>query len=384
MLCRRLLEKPVGEWQVLEAASGAEGLECAAAAEVDCILLDYRLPDVDGVEFLEKLRRQAGSAAAPVVMLTGQGSEEIAVSAVKGGAQDYLVKGTLTTASLERTLRAAMKQASLERELEKKRQALEAANGELRDRNEDLQRFHHVVSHELRTPLTAALEFARMLLDGLAGPLTDTHREHIRFIKEACDQMTTHVNDLLDLTRMETGALTVRPRAICLSSVVGQVLTSVSLAARRQRVRLLDQVPVNLPPILADGNRIAQVLTNLLTNAVKFTPRDGEVAVIGQHLAGSRFVAVSVRDTGRGIAPEDLERVFERSYQTCDADRENEGGLGLGLAISREIVRLHGGEIQVRSASGKGSTFTFDLPLLVGAGPVATSIAAERSKPASQ
>jgi signal transduction histidine kinase len=365
-LCRRLLENSKGAWQVLEAEVGEEGLACAFGEQPDCILLDYRLPDMDGLEFLIGLAKDASRPPPPVIIMSGQGNEEVAVAALKQGALDYLVKGTVTHDSLTRALRAAIGRTLLERELDDKRRALESANETLRHQNEELQRFHHGVSHELRTPLAAALEFARLMLDDLTDVLAPMHRRHLQFIKDACDQMTVHVKDLVDSARVETGKFTLRVQSADLRSVSRRALTSVSPIARRQDVSLIEDVPASLPAVLIDEVRVVQVLTNLLTNGLKFTPAQGRITLRGRHRPGHPFIVVSVEDTGRGIDSSDLARIFDRSYQIHSSDHVVRGGLGLGLSIAREIVASHGGEIWAESERGGGSILSFSLPLAPG------------------
>jgi signal transduction histidine kinase len=366
-LYRRLLKSLGGEWALVEAGSGDEGLERAAAERPDCILLDYQLPDVDGLEFLDALGRR-GRNHVPVVMVTGQGSEDVAASAVKGGAHEYLVKGKVTRDSLERALRSAIRQAALQCELEDKRRALELSNRELHRRNDAIRRFHHTLSHELRSPLTAAREFALLLIDGLEGPLTPAQHRDIEAVKEACDQMAVYVDDLIDATRLETGKLHVEPVPIALAEPVRRAVVPAYRAAAERGLRLVDRVPPDLPPVLADEVRIAQVLTNLLNNALKFTPKGGEIAIEAAPRPADGLVVVSVSDTGRGIAPAELARIFDPFYQAQGVEGSGEGGLGLGLWIVKEIVTLHGSEICAESTPGRGSRFSFTLRLAPPAG----------------
>jgi signal transduction histidine kinase len=200
-----------------------------------------------------------------------------------------------------------------------------------------------------------------LLLDGSAGPLTAAQREYVEYVRDACGQMTMHVDDLLDLTRVETGKLTLRLRVGTMDGVLRQALRPFLRAAGLRNVRMRVDVPSGLPPVVFDAPRIVQVLANLLGNALKFTLPFGEIAVRARHDRAQGCVVVAVADTGEGIATEALPRVFERAYQAAeDGHRE---GLGLGLAIAREIVLLHGGRIQAESVPGRGSTFSFTLPV---------------------
>jgi two-component system sensor histidine kinase GlrK len=220
----------------------------------------------------------------------------------------------------------------------------------------------------MKTPLTSAREFVSIVLDGLAGSLSEAQREYLSYARESCDQMTLGLNDLLDSTRLETGKLHIALQPGCVSSLVARVVVSMAPQAQDKRIQLEQSIAPDLPQVLMDEKRITQVLTNLLSNALKFTPEGGEVSVrVGSDPGRPRCVLVSVSDTGRGIERAQLDQVFDRLYQIRSGDATIEGGLGLGLYICREVVRLHGGEIWVDSTPGKGSTFFFTVPKCVPA-----------------
>jgi two-component system sensor histidine kinase/response regulator len=223
--------------------------------------------------------------------------------------------------------------------------------------------FYHMLSHELKTPLTAAREFVAIVLDGLVGPLTDEQREYLALAKDSCDQMTLGLNDLLDVTRLDTGKLHIVPRPTCFGAVVSRAIVSMAPVAQDKEILLQRIIASDLPEVFIDEKRITQVLTNLLSNALKFTSIGGEIVVKADHdPQRPAWVLVSVSDTGRGIAPEQLNCIFDRLYQVQSEDAGMAGGLGLGLHICQEVVRLHGGEIWVDSTLGKGSTFFFTIP----------------------
>jgi len=219
------------------------------------------------------------------------------------------------------------------------------------------------VSHELRTPLNAVYQFVTILKRGLAGPIQTEQREYLEDIERNLNQLRTLISDLLDSSRAESGKLTIRLRRFELQGTVEEVVRTVRSAAAEKRIALQAELPGDLPPVVADPDRVRQVLTNLLDNAQKFTPEGGSItiraAVFDQN---PRFVRVSVTDTGRGIAPSDHQRIFSRLAQVNATGEESRKGLGLGLFICKEIVRRHGGDIGVESTLGTGSTFYFTLP----------------------
>jgi PAS domain S-box-containing protein len=242
---------------------------------------------------------------------------------------------------------------------------LEQSNRDLQRRNQEIQTFYHTLSHELKTPLTSAREFVSIVIDGLAGPLNETQLEYLGIAKESCDQLRLYVNDLLDVTRLETGKLSLDIQAVPLAALIERVVEMLAPAAAGKGVSLSCDSQPDLPAVPIDKQRILQVLTNLTTNAIKFTPAGGQIRLsLSQGTADPECLQVAVRDTGRGIPKDQLDLIFNRLYQVNEGDRaaESWSGLGLGLYICQELVQLHGGRISVESELGQGSTFTFTIP----------------------
>jgi signal transduction histidine kinase len=282
---------------------------------------------------------------------------------MKAGAADYMPKSVVSAKTLQRAIANVVNQFKLRAALEEQRCILGQTNQELRRRNKEIQSFYHMLSHELKTPLTAVREFVSIVLDGFAGPLSDAQREYLRIAKDSCDQITLGLNDLLDATRLDTGKLRIAPCPTAIGAVVVQAVAAMVPTAQSKGVRLRHVIAPDLPDVFIDGRRITQILANLLSNALKFTPAGGEVEVeVSDDPQRLVCVRVSVSDTGRGIEPEQLGYIFDRLYQGGIDETTFEGGLGLGLYICQELVRLHGGEIWVESTPGKGSTFSFTLP----------------------
>ena len=226
-----------------------------------------------------------------------------------------------------------------------------------------MQNFYHTLSHELKTPLTSAREFIAIVLDGLAGGLNETQKEYLRISMDSCNQLRICLNDLLDATRLETGKLSIDLKPASLGAVAQRVVSALRPAAAGKRIALECEVEPDLALVCLDENRITQVITNLVNNALKFTEADGRIVVhVGMSPGQPEAIELSVSDTGCGIPPEQLGRIFDRLYQIKSGDATTDQGIGLGLYICRELVRLHGGEISVDSDIGAGSTFTFTLP----------------------
>jgi signal transduction histidine kinase len=289
----------------------------------------------------------------PVVVLSGQDDEVLAMKAVHHGVQDYLVKGNISSKNLERAMRYAVERQALLRSLEiAQKQQLEFKN-----------RFLSHVSHELRTPLTCIHQYVSLLVDGLAGPLSPDQNDHLKTVLKSVNQLHAMIRDLLEATRAESGKMRIEPRCVALPELVHQAAAMLRPTANERNVGLEIGIDQRLPLVHADPDRILEVLINLTDNAIKFTPPDGAVMIQANMLdADPDSVYISVSDTGRGIGPEAKALIFERLYQDPDSVDNNRSGLGLGLFICREIVRLHEGRIWVSSEPGRGSRFTFTLP----------------------
>ena len=221
------------------------------------------------------------------------------------------------------------------------------------------------VSHELRTPLASVHQFTTLLLDGLGGDLSPKAREYLEIILRNAEQLRRMIGDLLTLTRCGSGKLILEPASASLAELIQHACRSLEATAMAGGVSLSSRLPAHLPAVYMDAARIHEVLINLVDNAIKFTPRGGEVVVRARTWnAQPGFVRVSVSDTGHGIRPENAKRVFERFYQVPNTLQSSRCGLGLGLHISRELVKAHGGAMGLKSNAGQGTTVWFTLPIL--------------------
>jgi signal transduction histidine kinase len=247
----------------------------------------------------------------------------------------------------------AIQNARLFQEIEDKSRQLETAS---RHKSEFLAN----MSHELRTPLNAIIGFSEVLSERMFGDLNEKQEEYLRDIHASGQHLLSLINDILDLSKIEAGRMELEPTAFDLPTAIENALTLVRERAARRGIALHQAVDQRLDQIRADERKIKQVLLNLLSNALKFTPEGGRIDVRAGLVDG--MAEVSVADTGIGIAPEDQEAVFEEFRQVGTAAKKVEG-TGLGLALSRKFIELHGGRIWVTSQVGVGATFTFTLPL---------------------
>jgi two-component system, NarL family, sensor histidine kinase BarA len=275
---------------------------------------------------------------------------------------------------IKRAMSARMHMATVEeanRELTEKNRRLAQAVERLQEADRVKSNFLATVSHELRTPLTSVIGYSEMLLEGIAGPLNDEQREYVRTVMEKGDQLLQLITGILDISRMEAGEMRIEKHPVDLDEVVSVALSTIAPHARRKRLSLHCTVPPGLPLVLGDRDKIRQVLLNLLGNAVKFTPEAGKIEVSAEvgplkrdPASEARGVRVFVRDSGIGVPPEHHKRVFDPFFQVDNTSTREYGGTGLGLSIVKRLVEAHGGMVWVDSETGKGSTFSFTIPLV--------------------
>jgi signal transduction histidine kinase len=217
------------------------------------------------------------------------------------------------------------------------------------------------MSHELRTPLNAIIGFSEVLMEKMFGEVNEKQADYLKDIHESGRHLLSLINDILDLSKIEAGRMDLEISRFDLPSALANAMTLVRERAQRHGIGLGLQVDERLGEFQADERKVKQILLNLLSNAVKFTPDGGRIDV--RAAMDTDKVEIAVCDTGIGIAPEDQAAVFEEFKQVGrDYTRKTEG-TGLGLALTKRFVELHGGEIRLESAPGKGSTFTFTLPV---------------------
>jgi signal transduction histidine kinase/putative methionine-R-sulfoxide reductase with GAF domain len=235
--------------------------------------------------------------------------------------------------------------------------------------------FIGTVSHELRTPMTSIKGFTQLLTMGNLGPVNETQKEFLNIIQSNAERMIAIINDLLDITKIETGSVELEIRPIHVAETLSKVLLDLQAKVHERQQTLTLSLPAGLPLVRADAHRFNQILFNLVSNAVKYTPRGGSITIEAREVSAEavpederdglrpgRYIQIDVRDTGVGIAPDDVPRIWERFYRTENPLKVEAGGTGLGLSLVKPLVRLLGGRIWVESQINVGSTFSFVLP----------------------
>ena len=255
----------------------------------------------------------------------------------------------------------AIENVRLFNEIQAKSGQLENANQELAAASRHKSEFLANMSHELRTPLNAIIGFSDVLGQRLFGELNERQAEYTQDIASSGRHLLDLVNEILDLSKVEAGRMELEPGEFDLADTIRGTLSFVRERAARHSIELTDEAPDDLGSVVADERKVRQVLLNLLSNAVKFTPDGGTIVVRARRAEGE--VEVSVRDTGIGIAPEDRGKVFDEFQQVGKASDRSREGTGLGLTLAKRFIELHGGRIWMESEVGKGTTFTFAMPL---------------------
>ena len=323
----------------------------------DVCLLDYRLGSHDGIELMQEL--WAKNFKCPMIMLTGQVDNEIDRMAMKAGAADYLIKDQINPANLERAMRYSIQQRQFADErINHVREQI--ARKQAEDANQAKDDFLAVLSHELRTPLNSMLGWARLLKSNKGND--ELFDKAVDAIERSAVVQTKFVEDLLDITRIVNGSIRLSMRPVGLNSILEAAVNGLRPTADAKKIALKEELVAEDVKIFGDPERIHQVITNILSNAVKFTPEGGAVSVAAT--VEDENATVSVTDSGEGIEAEFLPRVFDRYKQAHNSTTNRKGGLGLGLAIVKHLIDIHNGTITVASdGPGTGTTFTFSLPI---------------------
>ena len=363
-LCKRYLSRDgSSNFDVKSESSGIAALERVEAEDFDCLVLDYYLPDINGTEVLERLQQQEPEQRIPAIILTANGGEKAAIGAVRAGASDYLPKSALSRASLGRAIGNAVSNSRLRKSVAVQKHELQVANRKLLQQNEEINRFYHHVSHEVKTPLCALREFVSIVRDGVVGDVSGEQKEILGHALDACDQINSHFNDLVEMTRLEAHKVRLNLAPTRIKDVLEHCSAAFAGQIAEHSIEFSADVADDLPEVTLDRHRIIQVMSNLIGNALKFTPDGGNVRVEVRDDASGGHLLLSVADSGCGIPEKHIDRVFDRLYQVTHRIENHAGaGLGLGLSIAKEVVELHGGHITVESAVDCGTTFTISLP----------------------
>jgi signal transduction histidine kinase len=342
------------------AAAIQEGLHKIREGNFDLVLLDVMLPDGRGVDLLAPIHEKDPDSVC--VIITGYATVELAVEAIKQGAYDFISK-PFTSDLLLMTVNQGMEKRRLSLEA-KRLQAIEREAVELARAKEEMERldrfktaFTLTVAHELRAPITALQSFLLAMLKGYVSP--NQQKEVLQRAIERVQELLDLVDDLLNLAAAKQEVVPSKREVLSLADALEKVVPLLQAQAEEKGITFTVEVRQR-PQVEANPGQMGQLWTNLISNGIKYTPAGGRVTVTLEEKDG--WAMGTVEDTGIGIAPEDQPRIFEEFYRTSQAKEFEHRGTGLGLPLVKRVVEGHGGTVEVESALGQGSRFTFRLP----------------------
>ncbi|NWG02116.1 MAG: hybrid sensor histidine kinase/response regulator [Syntrophaceae bacterium] len=348
--------------EAVTAGSGQEALEILKNEPFTIMITDIRMPEMDGFELMRAVRDHFPNTY--IICMTAHGGSYTYTDVVNVGATDYITK-PFTIDEMRAKLNRVIHEKNLFFDLTQKSKELEQANAELKRLDHLKSTFISSVSHELRTPLTVIKEFISLILEGHAGSLSEDQREYLGIANKNIIRLTNLIETLLDFSRIESGkGLKLRFEPTRLMGIVEDAVMTFSQQGEEKGITLENRLDPDIPLVLVDRNRMVEVFINLIGNGIKFTPPGGKIIIDSKGLTEKRdYLKIVVSDTGVGILPEDLPKIFDRFYQ---GERTQTGvvtGTGLGLSITKEIIEGHGGTIYAESKFGSGASFIFTLPV---------------------
>jgi len=354
----------MGGYRVEVAKDGEEALQKIENSKFDLVLTDMRMPKMDGLQLVKEISKKRPEIA--TVVMSGHGSIDAALEAVRRGASDFLSKPFNLPEILLR-LNKAMEERARLNQMSKLINQLEESIAELKKLDQIKSEFVAVASHELRTPLTAIKNAVQLLLMEKVGELNENQKKFLAMAERNINRLMNILNDLLNLSRIESGKMVMKLEELNLRSILELIYFSFKPQAEEKSIQLRLDLPAELPPVYGDKEKVEQILSNLVSNSLKFTPEKGEIVISAEPIADEEgMMAIAVKDTGIGIPAEHLDKIFEKFYQVENSLQRSHGGTGLGLAITKGLVEAQKGKIFVHSEPEKGSTFTFTLPISQG------------------
>ncbi|GAA5506749.1 adaptive-response sensory-kinase SasA [Novipirellula caenicola] len=368
------LRKSQGEYELHRAESLAEGIQLAQEIDFRVILTDLNLPDAFGLASVQQLSECFDNTA--IIVLSGQDQEQLYIDAVSKGAESFLCKGEITPTTVHRCIRQSIERIKQREEIkrlvdaiQKQTVVLETQSAQLKTKNERLERLHdssqkfvNNVSHEFRTPLCVVKQYASLIADGAVGDVSDEQRRMLRVIEDRVDDLNNIVDDMLDISRHESGLLAANRETCDSTQIVTRILSGLQQRASLRGITIQFEADETQTPIFCDAEKVSRTLINLIVNAIKFSSSGDSIVVRVTSSPADREVTFAVQDSGPGIATEQREQIFSRFRQANTQLLSSTKGFGLGLNIAKELVDLNLGQMSLVSTVGEGSTFSFTVP----------------------
>ena len=379
MAVRLALTESGVDMELYEVIDGNNALFAVQNTNFDCVFLDYCLPNEDSLTLINKLRSY--EIKIPLIILSDEGEEKIAVELLEAGATNYVIKSQINSENLVFVLRNTIRlyQAEIKadfayqqlkesheqlihknQQLEKQRQQIKLQNLKLLAVSKLKSQFLATISHELRTPMNAIIGFSQILLRPKLGQLSNQQTDMVQRILNNAKHLLMLLNEVLDFSKLESGKLELKPEICDLSNIVNNTIMEIRSLAQAKNLSLLVKIELENNLVFNDPLRIHQILINLLSNAVKFTEY-GSIKILVTEISTNR-INIIVRDTGIGICHQDFQQIFEAFQQLDQSISRKYSGTGLGLAIIDSLVKMMGGKIFLESQLGVGSEFKIELP----------------------
>lgn len=363
-LQRLFLNEPYGIYTTSDYQDAFDVIE---REPVKVVVSDQRMPDIQGSDFLKQVKERWPEKIR--ILFTGYAEFSAAEEAINVGQVYRFISKPWNTADLKSAITQAIEKHDLLLENKRlfedvkiQRDALKIANRTLEMMYSMQKEFSSTVSHELRTPLASIKMALDIVMSKTAGELTEDQENFLRKAKGNVDRLNRLINDILDLSKLEAGKVEIIKEKQSLNNLIIEFSELIRCEAESKGLKYILDLQEDLPDIYYDKDRMSQVLSNLLSNALKFTDL-GQISVTTKYNEDDHIVHVSVADTGSGISKQDVGKLFRKFQQLGNAAERKTGGTGLGLAICKEIVSRHGGEIWVESTEGMGSSFHFTLQI---------------------
>lgn len=352
-------------YEVSTAATGKAAFKALDEKEFNIVIVDFQLPDATGLELARKVRERNENTC--VILMTGHASLEMAVKAIQEAIYDYLIK-PVDPAQLKRTL---------ERAIEKQRLSLENKQllSDLQHTNEAMARLDSlkskmltVLSHDLRTPLSSIRGYSELLKSGVKGRLSDSQKQMVEITIQEADHLNGLIGDLLDLANIDSGRLNLEMRPVPFEAILDKALPRVKLVSEMKEVAIDVSVDPKMPMVRADLNRMVQVISNLLRSSLKHSTRGMRIYLNAGEKNGE--VELKITHSGQGFNAEQLKSLFNGAKSSGEQPQGSQDGLRIGLAIAREILHAHGGQIGVESrGADQGSMYWIKLPAMKAEAP---------------
>ena len=339
-------------YNVSIATSGSQALDSVKKESPDLILLDIQMPEMDGFEVCKILKANPYTKEIPVIFLTAVIDSEKIVQGFEIGAVDYITKPFHTA---ELTMRVAT-----HIEIKQSREKIRKSNEQLKELNATKDKFFSIIAHDLKNPFNTLLGFSKLLFENAPNYTTDQIQQYAQIMNHTAKQSYALLENLMQWAKSQTEKIKIIPRNSSMNELLSITIPIVNGSALKKNITIESNISTE-DIVYADNSLTATILRNLLTNAIKFTHANGKITVSTQRK--DIFLEVSITDTGVGIEPMNIDKLFRIDSKVTSHGTDNEEGTGLGLILCKEFVEKQGGTIWANSEVGKGSTFTFTLPL---------------------